>query len=68
MDLERGPRQLSRNIEMERRKRIYRSMSLEESLIQAGVDTNKINPEEQHRLPLEIFDDEEYDCRYVLTN
>ncbi|KAK2581762.1 hypothetical protein KPH14_002241 [Odynerus spinipes] len=71
---------LPRNVEMERRRRLYRNQNLEEELKKEGVLPRDILPpkvtsslssvEEKYGLysktyylPLEIFDDEEFDCR-----
>lgn len=74
------PKKLPRNVEMERRRKLYRSLKIEDALDAEGVTSKQILPpsaispltsrEEIYGLfaatqilPLEIFDDEEYDCR-----
>ncbi|XP_043666184.1 dynein axonemal heavy chain 1-like [Vespula pensylvanica] len=73
-------KRLPRNVEMERRRRLYRNQSLEEALKNEGISPSNILPpkiisslsskEDKYGLyskinylPLEIFDDEEFDCR-----
>ena len=74
------PKKLPRNVEMERRRRIYKNLKLKELLRERGICTHDILPpdvispimsdEEKyglfsrtHYLPLEIFDDEDFDCK-----
>ncbi|XP_076627799.1 dynein axonemal heavy chain 1 [Colletes latitarsis] len=74
------PKRLPRNVEMERRRRVYRNLKIEDALDAEGVAAKEILPPSAispilsrediyglfataHLLPLEIFDDEEYDCR-----
>ncbi|XP_071558365.1 dynein axonemal heavy chain 1-like [Temnothorax nylanderi] len=69
-----------RNVEMERRRRIYKNLKIEDTLKAEGVKSYDMLPFEKIRpllsygekydlysktsyLPLELFDDEEYDCR-----
>ncbi|XP_011707083.1 PREDICTED: dynein heavy chain 1, axonemal-like, partial [Wasmannia auropunctata] len=69
-----------RNVEMERRRRAYENLKIEDALKAEGVKTYDMLPVEKIRpllsfekkydlyskasyLPLELFDDEEYDCR-----
>lgn len=76
------PKRLPRNVEMERRRRLYRNLKIEDLLADEGISSEDILPpaailpmlarEEIYGLfsttrilPLEIFDDEEYDCRYA---
>lgn len=76
------PKRLPRNVEMERRRRIYRNLKIEQILDAEGISSTEILPPSailpllsdedvyglfstMHILPLEIFDDEEYDCRQV---
>ena len=61
MGREAGPRRLVRNVEMERRRRLYASFQLEELLRERAISADEIF--EEGSLPLEIFDDEEFDCR-----
>ncbi|XP_043502299.1 dynein axonemal heavy chain 1-like [Polistes fuscatus] len=73
-------KRLPRNVEMERRRRLYRNQSLDEALKKEGLSSSNILPPEVissvsteedkfglyskiNYLPLEIFDDEEFDCR-----
>lgn len=73
-------KRLPRGVEMERRRRIYKYLKIEDALETEGVILKDILPpsailsiltgEEMydlfspaHLLPLEIFDDEDYDCR-----
>lgn len=75
-----GPKILPRNVEMERRRRTYKNLKIEDALEAAGIKTCDIlSPEKIHTLfsydekydlyskanylPLELFDDEKYDCR-----
>lgn len=74
------PKHLPRNVEMERRRRLYRNLRVQDALNKAGVSSLDILPpdvvlplasDEQkyglyptiNFLPLEIFDDEDFDCR-----
>ncbi|XP_026674744.1 dynein heavy chain 1, axonemal-like [Ceratina calcarata] len=74
------PKSIPRNVEMERRRRIYQNLKIEDALEAEGVSPKEILPvsailplfsrDEIHGLfstiqflPLDIFDDEEYDCR-----
>ncbi|XP_060831781.1 dynein axonemal heavy chain 1-like [Bombus pascuorum] len=76
------PKRIPRNVEMERRRRLYRNLKIQDVLEEIGVSPKQMLPpsatlslltyEETdglfgtaHFLPLEIFDDEEYDCRTV---
>ena len=76
------PKHLPRNVEMERKRRIYRNFTLEELLRQEGIRSLDIlSPaivssmtshedifglfSQTNYIPLEIFDDEEFDCRQV---
>ncbi|XP_023289892.1 dynein heavy chain 1, axonemal [Orussus abietinus] len=76
------PKQIPRNVEMERRRRIYRNLRVDDALKDEGVKSRDLLPVEvvgtiaSHEekfglnsfvsfLPLEIFDDEEHDCRTV---
>lgn len=69
-----------RNIEMERRRKIYKNLKIEDALKAEGIKPCDMLPfekiclllsdEEKYGLysktsylPLELFDDEEYDCR-----
>ncbi|KAJ8667913.1 hypothetical protein QAD02_009576, partial [Eretmocerus hayati] len=61
MEYERGPRRLVKNVETERRRRLYASFDLTELLMQRGICLSDISCSDY--LPLEIFDDEEFDCR-----
>lgn len=80
MEYDVEPNVLPRNVEMERRRRAYKNLKIEDALEEEGVKPHdmlppaKIRPllsyEEKYDLyskaiylPLEIFDDEEYDCR-----
>jgi len=73
-------RQVPRKVEMERRRRMYISLKIEDILEAEGIKPYDLLPpqriypllssEDKHDLytpanylPLEIFDDEEYDCR-----
>eukprot|EP00002_Diphylleia_rotans_P006932 TRINITY_DN1638_c0_g1_i1.p1 TRINITY_DN1638_c0_g1~~TRINITY_DN1638_c0_g1_i1.p1 ORF type:complete len:4126 (-),score=976.49 TRINITY_DN1638_c0_g1_i1:597-12974(-) len=47
-----------RKIEIERRKRLYSSQNIADLLVREGVDLDLIHP-----LPLDLFDDTEFDCR-----
>lgn len=64
MGCEAGPKRLARNVETERRRRLYESFDLETLLHQKGINASDIN--QPHFLPLEIFDDYTYDCRSVI--
>lgn len=83
MQLNVEPKKIPRNVEMERRRRLYRNLKIENALEEIGVSPKEMLPpfavlplltyEEiyglfstVHFLPLEIFDDEEYDCRYMI--
>ncbi|XP_040015424.1 dynein heavy chain 1, axonemal [Xiphias gladius] len=72
------PGQIPRKLEIERRRREYLNLDFEKLLAEKGIDTNIIMPRhpsscDEHvttpdnpvspYLPLEIFDNEEYDCR-----
>lgn len=74
------PKRLPRNVEMERKRRTYKNLKIEDALKAEGVKPYDMLPPEKIRpllfyeekydlyaranyLPLEIFDDEEYDCR-----
>ncbi|XP_024940673.1 dynein heavy chain 1, axonemal [Cephus cinctus] len=76
------PKHIPRNVEMERRRRIYRLLKVEDALESEGVLSRYLLPYHVVRplcpsnefyglrstmnyLPLEIFDDMEYDCRTV---
>lgn len=61
MECELGPRRIARNVETERRRRQYKSNPLEKLLCQEGITASDILKTEY--LPLEIFDDDEFDCR-----
>ena len=64
LEREAAPRQLSRAVETERRRRLYGCLNLRELLRERGIDAADVAREDKY-LPLEIFDDEEYDCRYI---
>ncbi|XP_076766961.1 dynein axonemal heavy chain 1 [Xylocopa sonorina] len=74
------PKRIPRNVEMERRRRIYRNLKIQDAMEAEGISPKDMLPpsailallsrEELYGLfntdnflPLEIFDDEEYDCR-----
>lgn len=74
------PKELPRNVEIERRRRSYRNLKIEDVLEEDGILPKEMLPPPvvlsllSHEqiyglfatasiLPLEIFDDEEYDCR-----
>lgn len=76
------PKKLPRNVDMERKWRVYRNSTLDELLREEKIRPQEIlSPEiislitsyeekyglfsQTNYLPLEIFDDEEYDCRQV---
>ncbi|XP_053976512.1 dynein axonemal heavy chain 1-like [Hylaeus volcanicus] len=76
------PKRLPRNVEMERRRRLYRNLKIEDALNEVNVTPKEMLPPSAispllsteeiyglfattHILPLEIFDDEEYDCRTI---
>jgi hypothetical protein len=61
MNCEDSPRMLVRNVETERRRRLYKSFRLEALLEEKGLTSSDFPPD--YYLPLEIFDDEEFDCR-----
>lgn len=78
------PKRIPRNVEMERRRRLYRNLKIQDVLEEIGVSPKQMLPpsatlplltyEEAyglfstaHFLPLEIFDDEEYDCRCAIN-
>ncbi|KAK9309948.1 hypothetical protein QLX08_000576 [Tetragonisca angustula] len=80
MQLNVEPKKIPRNVEMERRRRLYRNLKIENALEEIGVSPKEMLPPSAvlplltyeeiyglfstvHFLPLEIFDDEEYDCR-----
>lgn len=68
MQVEAEPRHLVRNVEMERRRRFYKSFDLSKLFQDEGIDFNDDFIDAMSstdRLNLETFDDEEYDCRYV---
>ncbi|KAM0726282.1 Dynein axonemal heavy chain 1 [Formica fusca] len=75
-----GSKVLPRNVEMERRRRAYKNLKIEDALEAEGVKSHDMLPPEKicallsydekydlyskaNYLPLELFDDEEYDCR-----
>lgn len=75
-----GPKILPRNVEIERRRRTYKNLKIEDALEAVGVKTHDMLPPEKIRallsydekydlyskanyLPLELFDDVEYECR-----
>ncbi|XP_066555780.1 dynein axonemal heavy chain 1 [Amia ocellicauda] len=69
-----APGQCPRRVEIERRRRQYRGLDLGELLAELGVDSNQLMPRHPKAgenpgrtttsfLPLEVFDDEEFDCR-----
>ncbi|XP_023247279.1 dynein heavy chain 1, axonemal-like [Copidosoma floridanum] len=62
MPVEAEPRHLVRNVETERRRRLYRSFELEVLFREAGIEPPSV-VSAHHYLPLELFDDKEYDCR-----
>ncbi|KAL0978572.1 hypothetical protein UPYG_G00172390 [Umbra pygmaea] len=72
------PEQCHRKIEIERRRREYLKLDISQLLTEQGIDSNLLMPRhqssEQHvttpqdppvsnYLPLEVFDNEEFDCR-----
>ncbi|OXU24749.1 hypothetical protein TSAR_002051 [Trichomalopsis sarcophagae] len=59
--LEMGSKRLVRNVEVQRRRCLYRDLNLENILHERGIRANDIL--DSSFLPLETFDDEEYDCR-----
>ncbi|XP_058804505.1 dynein axonemal heavy chain 1-like [Phymastichus coffea] len=61
MECEAGPKRIARNVETERRRRLYESFDLEVLLREKGINASDIN--KQHYIPLETFDDYTYDCR-----
>ncbi|XP_031787006.1 dynein heavy chain 1, axonemal isoform X2 [Nasonia vitripennis] len=61
MGLEMGSKRLVRNVEVQRRRRLYRDLNLENILYERGIRANDIL--DSSFLPLETFDNEEYDCR-----
>lgn len=79
------PKFLPRNVEMERRRRVYKNLKIEDALKAEGVKSRDMLPfgkicqllscEEKYDLcsnasylPLELFDDEDYDCRWKLCD
>ncbi|XP_076380684.1 dynein axonemal heavy chain 1 [Megalopta genalis] len=82
MQLNVEPKRLPRNVEMERRRKLYRSLKIEDALETIGVTSKDMLPPSAilpllnrdmiyglfgraHILPLELFDDEEFDCRTI---
>ncbi|XP_076227651.1 dynein axonemal heavy chain 1-like [Nomia melanderi] len=82
MELNVEPKRLPRNVEMERRRKLYRSLRIEDALEAIGVASSEITPPSAilsllprdeiyglfstaHVLPIEFFDDDEYDCRTI---
>ncbi|KAI7795154.1 dynein axonemal heavy chain 1 [Triplophysa rosa] len=73
-----APDQVPRKIEIERRRREYQKFDIAKLLAEHSIDSNQLMPRNQqnaetetesacppvsNRLPLEIFDNEEFDCR-----
>ncbi|XP_029991393.1 dynein heavy chain 1, axonemal [Sphaeramia orbicularis] len=63
------PGRVPRKLEIERLRREYLELNIEELLAEKGIDSNLLVPRHQCAssvspyLPLEIYDNEEYDCR-----
>lgn len=63
------PGQPPRRIEIERKTRLYAEQNIDELLRREGIDYSRFNTETDHSsgrssfLPLEIFDDTEYESR-----
>ncbi|KAG7477961.1 hypothetical protein MATL_G00075170 [Megalops atlanticus] len=78
MPLDSQPGQLPRKLEIERRKRMYLECDIGQLLKEQGIDSNQLMhrhqsigetcpenpcPPVSNYLPLEVFDNEEFDCR-----
>ncbi|XP_051768758.1 dynein axonemal heavy chain 1 [Ctenopharyngodon idella] len=66
------PGHVPRKIEIERRRREYQKLDISKLLTEQGIDSNQLMPRNQtenpsqpvsNYLPLEILDNEEFDCR-----
>ena len=62
MEKEAEPKHIVLKVERERRRRLYQSKKLQDILAEKGINTSDLL--RKTYLPLEIFDDEDYDCRY----
>lgn len=82
MEQDVAPKHCPRNVEMERRRRLYKHIKIQDTLASINIIPKEMLPPSAlvsllsydekyglfsiaHFLPLEIFDDEDYDCRYV---
>lgn len=85
MEQDVAPKQCPRNVEMERRRRLYKHIKIQDTLASINIIPKEMLPPSAlvsllsydekyglfsiaHFLPLEIFDDEDYDCRYASKN
>jgi len=52
-----------RKVVVDRQRKLYASLNIEELLLELGIDYREPKPNPADWLPLEPFDDLEYDCR-----
>jgi dynein heavy chain len=52
-----------RKVVIDRQRKLYASLSIEELLLEHGIDYRHPSANQAEWLPLEPFDDQEYDCR-----
>jgi dynein heavy chain len=52
-----------RKVVIDRQRKLFASLNIEELLLELGVDYSDVTPKTEEWLPLEPFDDTEYDCR-----
>ena len=52
-----------RKVVIDRQRKLFASLSIEELLLELGVDYSDTEQKTEEWLPLEPFDDSEYDCR-----
>jgi hypothetical protein len=52
-----------RKVVIDRQRKLFASLSIEELLLELGIDYRNPAPNSADWLPLEPFDDLEYDCR-----
>lgn len=52
-----------RKVVIDRQRKLFASLSIEELLLELGIDYRNPKSNQADWLPLEPFDDQEYDCR-----
>jgi dynein heavy chain len=52
-----------RKVVIDRQRKLFASLDIEELLMELGIDYRNPQPNQADWLPLEPFDDQEYDCR-----